>query len=914
VYLKIKDEEKGKVYIVAEARLKEVLKQTNIKKHTVLDKLKGKDLIGKSYIPLFDYFKDQEEHKCFTVIEGKFVTKDAGTGVVHCAPGFGEEDYNACLAKGLIAPGRVLMPMDDDGKFLPAVSDYAGQYFKDADPHIMKDLKDRGRLVASGTIVHSYPFCWRSQGPLMYRAVDTWFIRVTEVKDQLLKNNEDPNWVPSFVQEKRFHNWLADARDWCFSRNRYWGNPIPLWASDDMEEVVCIGSIAELQELSGCGPLTDLHRESVDHITIPSKKGKGVLKRIPEVFDCWFESGSMPFAQSHYPFSISEEEFAKKFPGDFIAEGLDQTRGWFYTLMVISTVVKGCAPFKNLIVNGIVLAPDGTKMSKSKKNYPDPLFVAKNYGADAVRLYLCNSPVVRAETLQFKELGVKAVVREIFLPWFNSYRFMIQNISRYETLHNSNFVYDSKMSTELAKTGNLMDRWIISATQNLIKYVRHEMDTYKLYNVVKPLLSFLEKLSNWYVRLNRPRMKGEEGQLEQQRSLNVLFEVLLNTNILMDCITPFLTEFMYQNMRNGISDEDKHLKQDSIHFLEIPTFNESLVDEVIEKRVARMQSAIENGRLIRDRKNIPVKTPLSAVVLVDSDPEALKDFREVQNYITDELNCLELQTELNEDQFIDYKCEPDNREIGSVLKKAYDKKMKKDILSLSSDQLRAYLKDGSIMMGDVKIQSGWLKVEKIFKDSYQKSDDFACASNMTSAVMLKTKLDDNLKLMGQSREITNRIQKLRKSTGISIDDQIEVFYSIPTGKTSMLKDVVENHGDKIKALIKMPFMPSASMHSHHVVIAETNYQNPNDESDEITLFICKEAVHLNEEAIKKAYPTNGEELNINTLRALFGSFSQQSLRAKVEKDGGVFHTTLDNKKVELKHKEHFFFNAKDMEM
>lgn len=249
----------------------------------------------------------------------------------------------------------------------------------------------------------------------------------------------------------------------------------------------------------------------------------------------------------------------KGFPANFIAEGLDQTRGWFYTLMVISTAVKGCAPFKNLIVNGIVLAADGSKMSKSKKNYPDPLMIAHTYGADACRLYLCNSPVVRAESLKFEESGVKSVVRDIFLPWFNSYRYLIQNVSRFEQATQSQFLFDPNLMSKI-ENPNIMDRWILSATQSLIKYVRKEMDTYMLYKVVKPLLSFLEKLSNWYVRLNRPRMKGEEGPEEQQRSLNVLFEVLLNTNILMSCITPFLTEMMYQNMRNGIRDEDTHLK------------------------------------------------------------------------------------------------------------------------------------------------------------------------------------------------------------------------------------------------------------------------------------------------------------------------------------------------------------------
>ena len=839
VYLKVLDEEKNRTIIFAEPRLKDVLKQCNIKKHKVLEKLKGADLVGKRYVPLFDYFKHMEEQKCFTVIEGKFVTKDAGTGVVHCAPGFGEEDYNACVANGLVQPGKVIMPMDDDGNFQDSVPDYAGQYFKDADPNIMKDLKEKGRLIAQGTITHSYPFCWRSQGPLMYRAIDTWFIKVTEIKDQLLKNNEDPKWVPRAIQEKRFKNWLEDARDWCFSRNRYWGNPIPLWCSDDMQEVVCVGSIEELQKLSGCGDITDLHREYIDEITIPSQQGKGVLKRIPEVFDCWFESGSMPFAQSHYPFSVNDEEFMKGFPANFIAEGLDQTRGWFYTLMVISTAVKGAAPFKNLIVNGIVLAEDGTKMSKSKKNYPDPVFVADSYGADACRLYLCNSPVVKAESLQFKETGVKAVVREIFLPWFNAYRFLVQNISRYEQDTGKNFVFDPEMKIKNAKDGKLMDRWIVSASQNLVKYARHEMDTYHLSNVVKPLLAFLDQLTNWYVRLNRPRMKGEEGLEEQIASLNTLFDVLLSTTTLLSCITPFITEHMYQNLRNGISEDNKDLFQESIHFLQMPEVNEDLVDAAVEQRVKRMQSAIENGRLVRDRKNISLKTPLASVTIVDSDPTACKDFEEVASYITDELNCLELVTKQDEDTYVTYKCEPDNKLIGGALKKAYDKKMKKAIQDLSSAQLRDYLKDGSLMLGDIKLEQGWLKVEKVFNEATQADTGVGCASNMTSSVLLNIVLDDNLKQLGVAREITNKIQRLRKSTGVQIDDDIIVIFSAPVAESTMLKLVLDNHLEKIKKMIKKPMHPESEQVSGYSDIGSEEFVSSYDEKDKIMIRLCK---------------------------------------------------------------------------
>lgn len=276
--------------------------------------------------------------------------------------------------------------------------------------------------------------------------------------------------------------------------------------------------------------------------------GKGQLKRIPEVFDCWFESGVMPFSNSHYPFSISDEEFMKRFPADFIAEGLDQTRGWFYTLMVISTAIKGCSPFKNLIVNGIVLAEDGSKMSKSKKNYPDPTWIADQYGADACRLYLCNSPVVRAEPLKFAKEGVKAVVRDIFLPWFNAYRFMIQNITRWEKRTQKSFVFDPSLKYKvIASTdANFMDQWIIAANQNLVKLVKHEMESYHLYNVVRPTLAFLEDLTNWYVRLNRPRMKGLDNSEEDQfTALNCLFDVLMNATQLMSPITPFLSEHIY---------------------------------------------------------------------------------------------------------------------------------------------------------------------------------------------------------------------------------------------------------------------------------------------------------------------------------------------------------------------------------
>ena len=369
------------------------------------------------------------------------------------------------------------------------------------------------------------------------------------------------------------------------------------------------------------------------------------------------------------------------------------------------------APFKNLIVNGIVLAEDGSKMSKSKKNYPDPLLIANTYGADACRLYLCDSPVVRAEPLRFSGDGVQSIVRDIFLPWFNAYRFCIQNISRLEKRTSKNFVFDPEMRNVVFNSpdSNYLDKYIIAASQHMIKYVRNEMDNYRLYNVVNHLLSFLENLTNWYVRLNRTRMKGESTEEDQNIALTILFDVLLSATQLMAPIAPFISEYLYQNMRNGLREDDP-LNKASIHFTEVPNYSEALIDEEIETTVGRMQTAIEVGRLLRNRAIISMKYPLQKVTLIDSDESVLAGYIKLQQYIKDELNCVEVITDSNEDAYIQYTVEPDNKVMGQVFKKQFDKNFKTALSALTSDQIKSYLADGSIIVNGNEVVSGMLRV------------------------------------------------------------------------------------------------------------------------------------------------------------------------------------------------------------
>ena len=733
-----------------------------------------------------------------------YVTEDSGTGVVHQAPFFGEDDNRVCIAHGVIQPGgEVVCPLDGAGRFTEPVTHFLGEYVKDADKNIVKHLKQEGRLVNASTVKHSYPFCWRSETPLIYRAIPCWFMRVAQMQERLLERNQDTYWVPESVREGRFANWLENARDWNLSRNRYWGTPIPIWVSEDGEETVCIGSIEELHKLSGV-KLTDLHREYVDEVTIPSSRpGMPPLRRISEVFDCWFESGSMPYAQAHYPFE-NKKEFEDSFPADFIAEGIDQTRGWFYTLLVISTALFNKPPFKNLIVNGLVLANDGQKMSKRLKNYPDPMEVINKYGADALRLFLINSPVVKAENLRFREEGVQAILKDVFLPWYNAYRFLLQNIERYEREEGVEFFWSEKTYGD---SSNVMDRWIISFTQSLLDFVSTEMAAYRLYTVIPRLVKFIDNLTNWYVRMNRRRLKGEGGAADCKAALDSLFSVLITMVRVMASFTPFLTEMMYQQLKKKVpSFSGPDFK--SVHYLLLPAARKDLIHVDIERAVSRMQTVVDLGRVLRDRKTMPIKYPLPEVVVIHKDEECLSDLRSLERYILEELNVRELTLSGDKASYgVTLRAEPDHKTLGLRLKGAF-KAVMAEIKTLSDETISGFLAGAELVVQGHKLVSEDLRIMYSFSgdQSAELSTKFEADSSGDILVLLDTTPDASMLEEGLAREIVNRVQKFRKSAGLKVSDEVTMHYAVsPAGHS--LNTIITKYLNYIQTSSKTPLRP-----------------------------------------------------------------------------------------------------------
>jgi isoleucyl-tRNA synthetase len=745
-YVKIHDKDKDIKFIIAKDRVEAYSKKRNFE---ILSTHLGSELKGLRYEPLFNYFKQHEAKGAFVVLNDGYVTTTDGTGIVHIAPAFGEDDNRVLKEAGISV---LECPVDDAGKFTAEVTDFVGMHVKVADKDIIKKLKDENKLYDQGVLVHSYPFCPRSDTPLIYKAIPSWYVSVEKIKEQLLESNAQINWTPSHIKEGRFGKWLEGARDWSISRNRIWGTPVPIWINDKTNNRHCIGSIDELFQLTGT-KVTDLHRENVDHLTFSNPNEEGIYRRIPEVLDCWFESGSMPYAQLHYPFE-NQNVFNQGFPAEFIAEGIDQTRGWFYTLTVLSTALFQKPAFKNVIVNGIVMAHDGKKMSKRLKNYTPPDELMEEFGADALRLYLINSGLVKAEEQRFTDSGVKDMVRKVLLPWQNSFKFF----QTYAEVDGWSPVTNFKTST------NIVDQWLISNLQTLKKNISNEMEGYHLYNVVPALFTFIEDLTNWYIRLNRTRFWGDGLTVDKCAAYSTLYTALRELTISMAPFTPFFAEHVFLELKKMNPNE-----VESVHLCSYPEANEKLINQDLEVAVGRMQQLILLGRQKRNLVQIKVKTPLRRLTIIHKDQKLLNEIKKLSDYIRAELNIKNIEFSTDENSFINLYAKPNLPVLGKKLGKDMGK-YKALIEKLNSHQLVELEENGTITLEEVQFSPEEILIFREAKAGTQ------AMSNRLISIDIDTELDQDLIYEGLAREIVNRIQKLRKDLNFNVGDRITISY------------------------------------------------------------------------------------------------------------------------------------------
>ena len=737
-------------YIVA----KDCVERVFGKEVTIIEEFKGKELLGNKYLPIFDYaLQEYDIEQAWKIIPASYVTIDDGTGIVHTAPAYGADDFEAC-AKAQIP---MFNPIDRDGYFTDQVPEFRGQWFKEADKGIVKAIKKKGHMFRHETFEHNYPFDWRKGTPLMSYPVESWFIKTSAVKDRMVDLNKTINWKPSSTGTGRFGTWLENNVDWAISRQRYWGTPLPIWQSDKNSDVFeCIGSVSELKMKAGIPEDTeiDLHRPYIDELTWPAPGG-GTMRRVPDLLDVWFDSGSMPFAQWHYPIE-TQTDFKDRFPADFIAEGVDQTRGWFYTLHALGTMLFDQVAYKNVVSNGLVLDKNGEKMSKSKGNAVDPFKILKTYGADTTRWYMMSNSSPW-DNLKFSEDGLKETQRKFFNTLVNTYSFfaMYANIDGFNA-NTSHIPVPDRPE---------IDRWIISRLNTTIKQVEEYFDAYEPTRAARQMETFVEELSNWYVRRNRRRFWKSGTTLDKTAAYQTLHECLLSMSQLMSPIAPFISEWLYQRLINTMP-----AYEESVHLSFFPTVEETAILPALEHKMERARLISAIVLRIRNQIDLNVRQPLARIILPIKDEVERDAILSVQHIILEEVNVKEIQFVDDDSGIVNKSAKPNYPLLGKKLGPNM-KAVASQVQLFSTEQITEYERLGRIT---VRLDDGTqiVLVENEIDIIRTGLEGWQVETELGLSVAVDTELSEELQKEGLAREFVNRVQNMRKEANFNVTDRI----------------------------------------------------------------------------------------------------------------------------------------------
>ncbi|MFK7761486.1 MAG: isoleucine--tRNA ligase [Candidatus Midichloriaceae bacterium] len=756
-------EKDGVAIIIAENLLPKYEKELG---NYIIERIKGADLIGLKYVPVFNYFKDHQN--AFSIFHADFVTTEDGTGMVHVAPGFGEDDQILCEKNNI----ELVCPVDSAGKFTYPVEEYVGKQVFETNEDIIISLKKQNLWIKTEQYIHNYPHCWRTDTPLIYKAVPSWYVKVTAIKDKMIKNNQEINWIPGHIKSGLFGKWLENARDWSISRNRFWGCPIPVWQSDDPEypHIEVYGSIKEIEEAFDT-KVKDLHRPYIDSLTKPNPKdptGKSKLRRVPEILDCWFESGSMPYAQMHYPFE-NKDRFENNFPADFIVEYLAQTRGWFYTLIVLSTALFDKPPFLNCICHGVILGDGGQKLSKRLKNYPDPKEVFEKYGADATRWFMMSSPVMRGQELVMDKNadGIKEAVKSTLKPLWNAFHFF------------SIYSKADKIQAELdLNSTNILDKYIISKLVDIVETIKSSLDEYDTVCATKSAEDFLEILNNWYIRRSRERFWRHQKDQDKIHAYNTLYSVL---HIFVRAIAPLLpmiSEAIFSNLNANSS---------SVHLEKFPNLDTYSYNKPLILNMEKVRNACTTALRIRNDQKIRIRQPLSKVTFIGVADSSLSE--ELKQLVLDEIN-VKSWANLGKEEIIkyaDYKIKINF----SVLAKRLPEKIK-DIISANQSG------DWKIIGDKIEIAGSLLNSNEFdlkLKAKEQYKNNISALSTNDALVLVDLDISKELEIEGIARDVVRAIQQTRKDMNLEITDKIVLEIA---SDDEIINQSIENWTEYIK--------------------------------------------------------------------------------------------------------------------